>query len=91
MAQNVFLGIHGLAKIGEKFELSKHRSVCTRFATIFNYSYEENGKREYAEVLSVLGPEINPKFYVHRSVCTRFASIFNLISEFHNHFSNFHF
>ena len=33
MAQNVFLGTPGLAKIGENFELSKDRSVCTRFAT----------------------------------------------------------
>ena len=65
MAQNVFLGIPGLAKIGENFELSKDRSVCTRFATIFNPISEFHNHFSKFSFLghfgAILGVKIGPK------------------------------
>ena len=59
------LGIPGLAKIGENFELSKDRSVCTRFATIFNPISEFHNHFSKFSFLghfgAILGVKIGPK------------------------------
>ena len=65
MAQNVFWGILGQAKIGENFELSKDRSVCTRFATIFNPISEFHNHFSkftfWGQFGAILGVKIGPK------------------------------
>ena len=48
---------------GKNLVLEIWPKTCSTLYIHINYSFEQNGKREYAEVYSSLGPDINPKFY----------------------------